>query len=186
MNGTDARGLPSWMMPADLCDPFGFLSWPFRQFYFCLFRSTTFQNDYNYCYFTLFFSVFFSLIYNSRRRSPRLSFVLWKCRRKWRATRSAWLWLPPIVSTFSTSREESKWWFDILSMFPRTNMKVYAPYIMMGNRPCDWLFSFFFFFFRPDVIKETSPSPEAKPRLLSRRNSNISNSSSRRHPTHLA
>lgn len=23
-----------------------------------------------------------------------------------------------------TSREESKWWFDILSMFPRTNMKV--------------------------------------------------------------
>ncbi|EFX80704.1 hypothetical protein DAPPUDRAFT_27344, partial [Daphnia pulex] len=22
-----------------------------------------------------------------------------------------------------TSREESKWWFDILSMFPRTNMK---------------------------------------------------------------
>ena len=104
VNGTDARGLPSWMMPADLCDPFGFLSWPFRQFYFCLFRSTTFQNDYNYCYFTLFFSVFFSLIYNSRRRSPRLSFVLWKCRRKWRATRSAWLWLPPIVSTFSRGR----------------------------------------------------------------------------------
>ena len=138
-----------------------------------------------------FFSVFFSLLYNSRRRSPRPSstwIVLWKCRRrrKWRATRSAWLWLPPIVSTFSTSREESKWWFDILSMFPRTNMKVYATYIMMGNRPCDWLFSFFFFFFRPDVIKETSPSPEAKPRLLSRRNSNISNTSSRRHPTHLA
>ena len=23
-----------------------------------------------------------------------------------------------------TSREESKWWFDVLSMFPRTNMKV--------------------------------------------------------------
>ena len=36
-----------------------------------------------------------------------------------------------------TSREESKWWFDILSMFPRTNMKVCATYIMMGNRPCD-------------------------------------------------
>ena len=46
-----------------------------------------------------------------------------------------------------TSREESKWWFDILSMFPRTNMKVCATYIMMGNRPCDWPFSFFFFFF---------------------------------------
>lgn len=25
-----------------------------------------------------------------------------------------------------TSREESKWWFDILSMFPRTNMKVHT------------------------------------------------------------
>lgn len=37
-----------------------------------------------------------------------------------------------------TSREESKWWFDILSMFPRTNMKVlHLYYYYMGNWPCD-------------------------------------------------
>lgn len=74
-----------------------------------------------------------------------------------------------------TSREESKWWFDILSMFPRTNMKVcflsmsmsscrvllhvfcclfilkknHKRNYMMGNWPCDWpaAFSFPFFYF---------------------------------------
>ena len=53
-----------------------------------------------------------------------------------------------------TSREESKWWFDILSMFPRTNMKVCVPLFYhdyyyycttMGNWPCDWPNAFFCF-----------------------------------------
>jgi hypothetical protein len=60
-----------------------------------------------------------------------------------------------------TSREESKWWFDILSMFPRTNMKVGHPFLSpvrlllsshrpaMGNWPCppfSLLFSFLPFY----------------------------------------
>ena len=153
---------------------------------------------------------------HSRRRylRPSLTWIVWwKCltkRRRWLAIHSAWRWRRPIESTFLKGRRVKNlnggstsspcspgliwrcvcvcatfilksWLLLLLLLYDDGKLAVWLT---------DRLFILFYYwisyYHRPDVIKGTLPSPEAKPRRLSRRNNNNNiTTNNRRLPIHL-